>query len=355
MESEQSLTPHSDVDHGRRERATPFSYRSALHTLLGMSDVEGGQVSYARMIPPVEWRDTPQPLPGQSWDLQEAWQETDPSGFDEASAHDTDRSTGSPGAAAPHHGPLQEQALERRSSHRSESRYGQTPSPSTGEGRGGGEARRGSQSPSLPLPPHPLLPPSGGKGQDLTGVLALLGVPPQPGPVPAAQTAQTLEASSQARPGASAHARGAGAATARVERPDEGVQEITIAVPGTSERPRHFPALAPEKQEDRPVSTAEESEAGAIGRLQGQVESSINGDVAASIEQLRRTVRELAAKVAARQARTQDETPPPQTVQTPPHAAPRVVIIKPTAPRSGPPRAFWERRYLGRVSWRTLR
>jgi hypothetical protein len=47
--------------------------------------------------------------------------------------------------------------LERRSSNRSESQYGQTPSPSTGEGRGGGEARRGSQSPSLPLPPIPTL------------------------------------------------------------------------------------------------------------------------------------------------------------------------------------------------------
>ena len=55
-------------------------------------------------------------------------------------------------------------------------------------------------------------------------------------------------------------------------------------------------------------------------RLQGNIVSSANGDVAASIEQLRRTVRELAAKVASRQARTPDETPPQQTVQTPPHS-----------------------------------
>ncbi len=82
MESEQSLTPHSDVDHIRRESAIPFAYRSALHALLGMSDVEGRQVSYAQMVSPVELRYTPQPLPGQLWDLQEAWQETDPSGFD---------------------------------------------------------------------------------------------------------------------------------------------------------------------------------------------------------------------------------------------------------------------------------
>jgi len=208
--------------------------------------------------------------------------------------------------------------------------------------------------------------------------------------MPVVHMARILEASSRAQPGAS------GAATARVERPDEGPQEITIAVPGISERRLHFPALAPAKQDDSPASTAEEvegaarerehptsirstqpaergglssverpptlashlmaeSEAGAIGRLQGQVESSVNGDVAASIEQLRRTVRELAAKVASRQARPHDDLQPQQTVQTPPQAAPRVVIIKQTAPRSGPPRAFWERSYLSRLSWRTLR
>jgi hypothetical protein len=45
----------------------------------------------------------------------------------------------------------------------------QTPSPSMGEGKG--EARRGLQRPSLP--PHPNLPPPGGKGQYLTGALGL--------------------------------------------------------------------------------------------------------------------------------------------------------------------------------------
>src|SRR2546422_101049 len=43
-------------------------------------------------------------------------------------------------------------ALEHRPNNHSESRYGQTPSP-------------------LPSPPHPNLPPPGGKGQYLTGVL----------------------------------------------------------------------------------------------------------------------------------------------------------------------------------------
>jgi hypothetical protein len=61
--------------------------------------------------------------------------------------------------------------LEHRSSNRSERLYGPTPSPSMGEGRGGGEVWHGSWSPSLPLPPHPNLPPPGGKGQYLTDVL----------------------------------------------------------------------------------------------------------------------------------------------------------------------------------------
>lgn len=330
MESEQSLTPNSAVDHVRRESATPFSYRNALHALLGISDADGGHVHYARTLPPVELRYPPQPVPDQPWHLPEAWQETAPSGFDEAAARHPGPSAGRPGSAAPHHAPSEEQAL------------------------------------------------------------ALLGVPSQPGSLPAVQTVQPLEASSQAQPGVS------GVATARVERPDERPQEITIAVPGISERRLHFPALAPAKQDDRPVSTAEavegaarerehptgikstqpaergglstverkpasashlmaEREAGAVGRLGDNIVSSANGDVAASIEQLRRTVRELAAKVASRQARSPDEAPPQQTVQTPPRAVQRVVIIKPAAPQSGPPRAFWERSYLSRLSWRTLR
>ena len=98
-----------------------------------------------------------------------------------------------------------------------------------------------------------------------------------------------------------------------------------------------------------------ESADGVSGRLQGTIVSSANGNIAASIEQLRRTVRELAAKVASRQDRTPDETAPQQAVQTPPHAVQRVVVIKQAAPRPMAPRAFWERSYLSRVSWRTLR
>jgi hypothetical protein len=63
------------------------------------------------------------------------------------------------------HGPPQEgqAGIERRSSNQSESRYGQTPSPSLGEARGGSESRRGSRCPTLPLPPIPTFPREGGR------------------------------------------------------------------------------------------------------------------------------------------------------------------------------------------------
>jgi hypothetical protein len=39
-----------------------------------------------------------------------------------------------------------------------------TKKPTLERGRGGGEARRGSRSPSLPLPPIPTFPRQGGRG-----------------------------------------------------------------------------------------------------------------------------------------------------------------------------------------------
>jgi hypothetical protein len=346
MGIEQSLTPNSERGRVQRESTDSFSYGSALEALLGMPDVAGKHVSSPRMLPPVQSRYATQSF------LAEALPETDLTGFDDEEAtHDPASSAGSPGAAVPHHGPF------------------------------------------------------AGKG------LSLPSVPPQPGPMGApARHANPVVAHRASQPGisishtsrqrdtdaTSEHDRGFGAATVRVERPDQVPEEIDISVPGISARLQHSPALTTEKQDERPVSTAgegegaararghqrgtgsteppergglsaverqsasagdlmAESEKRASGRLRGIVESSVSGDVAASIDQLRRTLKELAAKVASGKARTQDETPTQQTVQTPPPAVQRVVIIKPAAPRSGPPRAFWERSYLGRWSWRTLR
>lgn len=335
MESEQSLTPHSERNRVRRESANSFSYRSALHALLGMSDGVGKHVSYARMVPPVQLRSTPQSLMGQASRLPEALQETDLSGFDDETAHYPDSSAGSPEATALHHRPREEKTL-------------------------------------------------------------LLSVPPQPDPTSASARYAHPTPRQRDTDATSEHDRGLSAATVSVERPERVPEEITIAVPGTSARPQHFLALAPAKQDDRPVSTAEESEGAArvrahqrdtgrahppergglsaiertspstsplmaesadevLGRLQGNIVSSASGNVAASIEQLRRTVRELATKMASQQARTPDDVPPQQPVQTPPQAVQRVVIIKQAAPQPRVSRAFWERSYLSRLSWRTLR
>lgn len=367
MESERALTPNSDGDHVRRESATPFSYRSALRALLGMSDDMGKHVSYARMVPPVQLRYTTQSLTGQPSHLPEALQETDLSGFDDEVAHDPDSSAGSPGTAVRHHRPLEEKALLLRTS-----------------------------LPSSPMPAAQTarIPEESRKAQPEISASSA-------NPVVTNKAASHPEVSIQSTPrqrdpdATSERDRGLGAATARVEQPERVPEEITIAVPGTSARPQHFPALAPAKQEDRPVSTAGESEGAArarghqrdtgrthpperggrsavertpalasppmtasadeaLARLQGNSVSSANGNVAASIEQLRRTVRELATKAASRQARTPDD-PPQQTVQTPPHTVQRVVIIKQAAPRPMAPRAVWERSYLSRLSWRTLR
>jgi hypothetical protein len=76
---------------------------------------------------------------------------------------------------------------------------------------------------------------------------------------------------------------------------------------------------------------------------------------AGAIEQLRGAVRELATKVAAWQTQTPHESQHPQTEHKPPRRAERVVIIKQAPQRSGPPHAFWERSYLGRLYWRTVR
>jgi hypothetical protein len=177
------------------------------------------------------------------------------------------------------------------------------------------------------------------------------------------------------------------------------LQQTTIAVPGISERSQYFPALAPEKPGDRPALMATEPSPRQVppadprlqtaeslaftGRAQAslteviskaqarahQNEATLPLDLrpwrvpspatkegeAGSIEQLQRTVRELAAQVASWQTRTAHESQRQQTEQQLPRRAERVVIIKQAAQRSGPPPAFWERSYLGHLSWRTMR
>jgi hypothetical protein len=80
-----------------------------------------------------------------------------------------------------------------------------------------------------------------------------------------------------------------------------------------------------------------------------QVESSL----ADQLDQLRRTVRDLEARVASRAARHHEEIQSERRGRTSP--APRVVVVTHSDASSMAPRAFWERRRVARLSLRTGR
>jgi hypothetical protein len=73
------------------------------------------------------------------------------------------------------------------------------------------------------------------------------------------------------------------------------------------------------------------------------------------IAQLQRATQDLAAKLAAQQARSRETTSWQQPAPPPPPPVQPVVIIQRTVGSPTAPRAFWERSYLGRTSWRMLR
>ncbi len=80
-----------------------------------------------------------------------------------------------------------------------------------------------------------------------------------------------------------------------------------------------------------------------------------NTAAADKIEQLRRTVHQLTAKVASQPGQTDHPTKPQPPAQMPPPPAQPVVIIQRSSTQARTPHAFWERRYLGRFHLRTLR
>jgi hypothetical protein len=79
-------------------------------------------------------------------------------------------------------------------------------------------------------------------------------------------------------------------------------------------------------------------------------------DAAAKIAQLRHAVQELQAKLASQTPKEDSQRPaPPTQAEPPPPPAQPVVIIQQSIRRARTPRAFWERRHLGRSRLRTLR
>ena len=73
------------------------------------------------------------------------------------------------------------------------------------------------------------------------------------------------------------------------------------------------------------------------------------------IAQLQRATQDLATKLAAQQGRSRETTNWQQPAPPPPPPGQPVVIIQRVVGSPTGPRAFWERSYLGRTSWRMLR
>jgi hypothetical protein len=363
MGPEQFPTPNNHGDSIRRDAATPLHYRGAVRALLGMPEAEGENPTFARMVPPSGFQYHLHPPTGEASRIPHPLENTDPAAFDEAQANELHSAAGLLGGAVPGHWSVE--AL----------RKWLLDAP--------------LQSPPTTAEPRPnTLEPSPGAQPDAADRY----------PTPAVETRRSDHGGFAQRT-ASERDRASVAATATAGQSGDVLEHTTIAVPGISAKSQYFPVLAPEKPADRPTSPATEPSPRQVppgdpnrqtaerlstpGEAQASLsevtrkaqpqanpnEATLPPDLrpwsvpspamkegeARSIEQLQCMVRELAAQVASWQTRTAHESQRQQTEQQTPRRAERVVIIKPSAQHSGPPRAFWERSYLGHLSWRTMR
>jgi hypothetical protein len=371
MESEQSPMSNDDVDSIWRDAGTPWHYRSAVRALLGMPAAEGENPTRARLVPPVGFQYHLPPPTGVASRIPDPLEEIVPSAFDEVQTRAVHGSEDIPGEAAPDHWPvevLRNWLLD-------------TPPP----------------APTTTVAPRPsTLAQSPGAQPD--------AVDRSPTPAVATRTSHHRGLAQHTTPHQDASApaeRGRESVAAPVTATQAGdvLEHTTIAVPGISKQSQYFPALAPAKPDDEPASPATppsprqavpgDSHRQTAERLsspdQAQVsltevtskiqarahqnEGTLPLDLhqfhlpspamregeAGPMEQLQRTVRALAAQVASWQTRTPPASQRQQTAQQPPRRTERVVIIKQAAQHSEPPRAFWERSYLGHWSWRTMR
>jgi hypothetical protein len=363
MEPEQSPTPNNDVDSIRRDAATPLHYRSAVRALLGMPEAEGENPTFARMVPPVGFQyHLPSPIDETSHSPHD-FEDTVPSALDEAQTRELPSSEGILAGTAPASWPIE--ALRKW--------LLDTPPP----------------SPPTTAVPRP-------------STLEQHTAPPQDAGATSEQDREFIA------PPATAGQEGGVREHITIAVP--GISERSQYFPALApENPTDRPAsmtteryprpLAPENPTDRPASTATEPSprqivpsdpprqiaerllspdqvqtslpevASKIQARASQNEATPPVDLrprplpsptmkegeARSIGQLQRMVRDLAAQVASWQTRMAHESQRQQTEQRPPRRPERVVIIKQAAQPSGSPRAFWERSYLSRLSWRTMR
>jgi hypothetical protein len=343
-------TPNKAADSILRHAATPFDYQGAVRALLGMPGAEGESPILARTVPPVGFRYDRHPPTDAASPIVHPFEDAVSSPFDEVRTSTRDGPEGMLAGAAPDHRwveSLRKWLMD-------------TPPPSP-------------PTTAAPMPSTPAQPP----GAQSNAV--------DRDPSPAVDARSSDQRSSSERT-ASERDRGSVVANPNAGQPGDVLERTTIAVPGISERSQYFPALAAENPADRPSGTAAEPPARqaptgdpyrqtAIGspsteRAYGTPKAATlapelqpwhipspatQPGEAESIEQLQRTVRELAAQVASWQVRQAHAGQPRQREPRPPRPAERVVIIKQAAQHSGPPRAFWERNYLGHLSWRSRR
>jgi hypothetical protein len=351
-------TPNSDLDSVRRDGAVPSRYRGTVRALLGLPAAEGENVTFARTIPPAGFLYRLHTPIAESSQIPNPLENTGPSDSDEAQANELQSWDGSFG--------------------------------------GGASPHRSAKAPiRWPVDVPPQSPPmtSAHSPSPREQPLTVQPDATDSSPHPAVET-RTSDYRGQSQHRArhrgtdstSERDWGSVADTTNAGQSAEVLEHTTIAVPGISGRSAYAPALAPERPGDGPVSTVPEPPPPQVppgdSRQQTPASSlstekayanptdatlsphprprrlpspSMHEGADGAIQELRRAVRRLAAEVASWQTQASHESREQRREPKLPRPAERVVIIKHAAPRSGPPRAFWERSYLGRMHWRTPR
>lgn len=144
------------------------------------------------------------------------------------------------------------------------------------------------------------------------------------------------------------------AARILAESPQAVVLKERPAIPVQKDESSSRPSL---RRDEKPVEKSESSARPTLIPAGPDTAYRASIDAAEKIEQLRHAVHELRAKMASQSSRMDAESKSQQAerVSPPPPPAQPVVIIQQSISRARTPRAFWERRHLGRSRLRTLR
>ena len=373
MPSEPQSTVDEQADNAVRDRAQPPLYKSAVRALLGMPESEGANITFPLPLAPVgfqyllhAWSDEPAPPPDPKPEIGHPTPDVMPAGNQHTAArfpqkveplHDVamerlravaDLPERPPArTATPAAGQHQDPPPQRTRPHQTDVASGVTPPPGTDM-----------------VPPTAVAPtvepehPDKEKEKVPEGrVLTVSGLPPQAVYVPVFSPGGAGETSAAGgteprRP----QVPTADAPQPEVWRIPSGIQGPTTSVEATipaggdvPSRPgagRRTPTRVQGMAAPMPPTIAHADTVPVPGPSR---------DTAAEIEQLRRMVRELAAKMAVRQAKVPHESLPQQAAGRPSPTPPRLIVVKQAAARSRLPHAFWERSHLPRSSlqpWR---